>query len=46
MQDHSYSHIGIGYENGKLVYVLEAVSRKSFKIHEEIFRKRPAESSG
>lgn len=41
MQDHSYSHIGLGYERGKPVDVLEADYQKSFDVHEEIFKKRP-----
>ena len=41
IQDHSYSHIGLGYERGKPVDVLEADYRRSFDIHEEIFGQRP-----
>lgn len=41
IQDHSFSHIGIGYANGKPVEVLESDYRKSFDLHEEIFGKRP-----
>jgi len=40
-QDHSYSHIGLGYSKGKPVDVLKADYEKSFNIHEEIFGKRP-----
>ena len=42
MQDHSYSHIGLGYERGKPVDVLETDYERSFSIHEEVFGKRPA----
>jgi len=41
IQDHSYSHIGIGYEKGKEVDVIQADYERSFNIHEKIFRKRP-----
>jgi peptidoglycan/xylan/chitin deacetylase (PgdA/CDA1 family) len=41
LQDHSFSHIGLGYERGKPVDVLEADYIKSFNIHEKIFGKRP-----
>ncbi len=41
LQDHSYSHIGLGYEKGKPLEVLEADYRRSFNIHEEIFSERP-----
>jgi len=41
LQDHSYSHIGLGYEKGKTADELEADYRRSFDIHEEILGKRP-----
>jgi hypothetical protein len=41
MQDHSYSHVGLGYEWGKPVEVLEADYERSFRIHHEIFGKSP-----
>ncbi len=41
-QDHSYSHIGLGYERGKPVPELNADYIKSFEIHEEVFGKKPA----
>ena len=41
LQDHSYSHIGLGYERGKPVDVLEGDYIKSFNVHEKIFGKRP-----
>ena len=41
LQDHSYSHIGLGYERGKPVDVLEADYIKSFNVHEKILGKRP-----
>jgi peptidoglycan/xylan/chitin deacetylase (PgdA/CDA1 family) len=40
-QDHSYTHVGLGYEKGKTIDVLKADYEKSFVIHEEIFRKQP-----
>ena len=42
MQDHSYSHVGLAYEKGKPVDVLEADYERSFRLHEEIFGRRPA----
>ena len=41
LQDHSYSHIGLGYEKGKPVHVLEADYRRSFLAHERILGERP-----
>ena len=41
MQDHSYSHVGLGYERGKPVDILEADYERSFQIHSEIFGRRP-----
>jgi peptidoglycan/xylan/chitin deacetylase (PgdA/CDA1 family) len=41
IQDHSYSHIGLGYQNGEPVDVLKADYEKSFSVHERVFRKRP-----
>ncbi len=41
IQDHSYTHIGLGYEAGKPVEVLKADYEKSFATHERVFGKRP-----
>ena len=41
LQDHSYTHIGIGYERGKPLEVLRADYEKSFAAHERVFGKRP-----
>lgn len=41
IQDHSYSHIGLGYQDGEPVEVLRADYEKSFKVHERVFGKRP-----
>lgn len=41
IQDHSYSHIGIGYEAGKPVDVLRADYEKSIACHERVFGVRP-----
>ncbi len=40
-QNHSYSHIGLGYSKGKSVEVLKADYEKSFAVHERIFGRRP-----
>lgn len=40
-QDHSYSHIGLGYAKGKPIQVLKEDYEKSFAIHKEIFGKKP-----
>ncbi|MFC2123263.1 hypothetical protein ACFLU5_00510, partial [Bacteroidota bacterium] len=40
-QDHSYSHVGLGYAEGKPVEELKKDYARSFKIHEEIFGKKP-----
>jgi Predicted xylanase/chitin deacetylase len=39
--DHSYSHIGIGYERGAPVSKLRADYERSFDAHERILRVRP-----
>jgi peptidoglycan/xylan/chitin deacetylase (PgdA/CDA1 family) len=39
--DHSYSHIGIGYERGKPVEVLRADYERSFDAHERVLGTRP-----
>ncbi len=44
-QDHSYSHIGVGYERGKPVEALRADYEKSFAWHERVFGKRPVGTS-
>lgn len=41
LQDHSYSHIGVGYRSGKPVDVLRADYEKSLAIHERITGRRP-----
>ncbi len=41
IQDHSYSHIGIGYAKGKDVPTLKADYEKSFALHEQLFGARP-----
>ena len=41
IQDHSYSHVGLGYERGEPITVLKADYEKSFAIHERLFGKRP-----
>jgi peptidoglycan/xylan/chitin deacetylase (PgdA/CDA1 family) len=41
IQDHSYSHVGLGYQDGKPVEVLKADYEKSFTVHERVFGKRP-----
>jgi peptidoglycan/xylan/chitin deacetylase (PgdA/CDA1 family) len=40
-QCHSYSHIGLGYEEGKSVEILKADFEKAFAVHEGIFGSRP-----
>jgi len=42
MQDHSYSHVGLGYEKGKAVEILEADYERSFQTHREVFGRRPS----
>ncbi len=41
IQDHSYSHIGVGYEKGKPVEVLRTDYEKSFAAHERANGTRP-----
>ncbi len=41
IQDHSYSHIGLGYQNGKSLNILRADYEKSFSVHERIFGRCP-----
>jgi hypothetical protein len=41
MQDHSYSHVGLGYEAGKQVDILEADYERSFLSHRKVFGIRP-----
>ena len=41
IQDHSYSHIGICYERGKPVPVLQADYERSFAAHERVIGARP-----
>jgi peptidoglycan/xylan/chitin deacetylase (PgdA/CDA1 family) len=40
-QCHSYSHIGLGYTNGKSVEILKADFEKAFEVHEGVFGIRP-----
>jgi peptidoglycan/xylan/chitin deacetylase (PgdA/CDA1 family) len=42
IQDHSYSHIGLGYEKGKPVEVLEEDYKKSFALHKKVLGCRPS----
>ena len=41
IQDHSYSHIGLGYERGKPIPTLKADYEKSFAVHQRLFGVRP-----
>jgi len=41
LQDHSYSHIGLGYAEGKAVEALRADYERSFASHERVLGKRP-----
>ena len=41
IQDHSYSHIGLGYERGKDLEILRADYERSFAAHERVFGTRP-----
>jgi hypothetical protein len=41
VQDHSYTHIGVGYEAGPGVDALRADYARSFAAHERVFGKRP-----
>ena len=41
IQDHSYSHIGIGYAEGKPIEVLRSDYERSFATQERVFGKRP-----
>ena len=41
VQDHSYSHVGVGYEAGRPVEELRKDHEHSFQIHEEVFGKPP-----
>ena len=41
IQDHSYSHVGVGYEAGKSVEVLKADYERSFAVHERLRGIRP-----
>jgi hypothetical protein len=42
MQDHSFSHVGLGYESGKSVEELKADYEQSFQSHEKVFGSRPS----
>jgi len=37
IQDHSYFHIGLGYERGEPISVLKADYERSFAVHERLF---------
>ncbi|RYG75394.1 MAG: hypothetical protein EON59_18290, partial [Alphaproteobacteria bacterium] len=39
--DHSYSHIGVGYQRGKPVEALRADYERSLDVHERILECRP-----
>ena len=41
LQDHSYSHIGLGYAKGQPVEVIRADYERSFAAHQRIFDKQP-----
>lgn len=41
IQDHSYSHIGVGYRHGKPVATIKADYERSFAVHERVFGRRP-----
>ncbi|MFC1714041.1 hypothetical protein ACFL6S_10240 [Candidatus Poribacteria bacterium] len=41
IQDHSYSHVGVGYEAGKSIEVLRADYERSFAVHERLRGERP-----
>jgi peptidoglycan/xylan/chitin deacetylase (PgdA/CDA1 family) len=41
VQDHSYSHVGLGYQNGPSVDDLKADYERSFAAHERVFGVRP-----
>ncbi|MCH2176488.1 MAG: hypothetical protein MK193_12250 [Lentisphaeria bacterium] len=41
VQDHSYSHIGVGYEESRALAVIQADYQHSFAVHEDVFGKRP-----
>lgn len=41
IQDHSYTHIGIGYEAGNPIEVLREDYERSFAAHERVIGKRP-----
>lgn len=41
IQDHSYSHVGLGYERGKDVETLRDDYLRSFDAHERVFGVRP-----
>lgn len=41
IQDHSYSHIGVCYENGPSLDSIRADYQRSFSIHHEVFDKYP-----
>lgn len=41
IQDHSYSHIGLGYERGEPIATLKADFERSFAVHERLFGVRP-----
>jgi peptidoglycan/xylan/chitin deacetylase (PgdA/CDA1 family) len=41
IQDHSYSHIGLGYTNGMSIDDLRANYQQSFAVHERILGNRP-----
>ena len=41
IQDHSYSHVGLGYSKGQSVDVLKADYQRSFDAHGRVLGERP-----
>lgn len=41
LQDHSYSHIGVGYQNGKPIETIRKDYEHSFRLHKQLFGKLP-----
>ncbi len=45
IQDHSYSHVGLGYQRGKDVETLKADYERSFAVYKRIFGRHPIGTS-
>jgi peptidoglycan/xylan/chitin deacetylase (PgdA/CDA1 family) len=45
LQDHSYTHVGIGYRDGRPVDELRRDYAQSFAVHERVFGRRPPGTS-